>query len=94
MCIENTLPGEPKFLQKRRIPKALRFFKPKRDINPSRYFLHELMLYRCFDKNDYERWHDDDEAQKDYEKYKESKSIYFNVKAWLIWPLAFASFYI
>ena len=59
MCIENTLPGEPKFLQKRRIPKALRFFKPKRDINPSRYFLHELMLYRCFDKNDYERWRND-----------------------------------
>ena len=38
MCIENPLPGEPKFLKKRRYPKALRFFKPKRDLNPSRFF--------------------------------------------------------
>ena len=56
---------------KRRKPKALRFYKPKKDTNPSRFFLHELMMYKCFDKDDYERWQDDDEAQKDYEKYKE-----------------------
>ena len=32
------------------------------------------MLYKFFDRDDYERWHDDDEAQKDYEKYKENIS--------------------
>ena len=69
---ENPLPEEPKFLQKRRVPKALRFYKPKKDTNPSRFFLHELMMYRYFNKEDYDRWHDDDEAQKDYEKYKEN----------------------
>ena len=28
-------------------------------------------MHRCFDKDDYDRWHDDKEALKDYEKYKE-----------------------
>ena len=55
MCIQNPLPGELKFLLKKRNPKALRFYKPKRDVNPSRFFLHELMMYRCFVKDDYER---------------------------------------
>ena len=37
--ISDTYPGEPKFLRKRRHPKALRFYKVKRDSNPSRFFL-------------------------------------------------------
>ena len=29
-------------------------------------------MYKSFDKEDYARWHDDDECQADYEKHKES----------------------
>ena len=43
--LENPYPGEPKFIRKRRHPKALRFYKVKRDLNPIRFFLHELMMY-------------------------------------------------
>ena len=39
MKLQNPCPGEPKFLRKRRHPKALRFYKVKRDINPQRFFL-------------------------------------------------------
>ena len=70
--LENPYPGEPKFLRKRRHPKALRFFKVKRDHNPIRFFLHELMMYKWFNKEEYERWHDDDNCQEDYIKHKEN----------------------
>ena len=70
--LENPYPGEPRFLRKRRHPKALRFFKVKRDINPMRYFLHELMMYKSFNKEDYDKWHDDERCQEDYEKHKDS----------------------
>ena len=30
------------------------------------------MMYKCFNKEDYERWHDDDNCQEDYIKYKEN----------------------
>ena len=37
--IEEPLPGEPKFMRKRRHPKAIRYFKVKQDNNPVRFFL-------------------------------------------------------
>ena len=40
-------------------------------MNPARYFLHELMMYKSFNKEDYDRWHDDEKCQEDYEKYKD-----------------------
>jgi hypothetical protein len=46
MKLENAYPGEPKFLRKRKNPKSLRFYKVKRDLNPARFFLHELMMYK------------------------------------------------
>ena len=46
MQIKNPYPGEPRFLRKRRHPKSLRFFKAKRDREPERFFLHELMMYK------------------------------------------------
>ena len=56
--ITNPYPGEPRFLRKRRHPKSLRFFKAKRDREPERFFLHELMMYKSFNSEDYERWHE------------------------------------
>ena len=70
--LENAYPGEPKFLRKRRHPKALRFFKVKKDLNPTRFFLHELMMYKSFNSQLYERWHDDENCIEDYEKYREN----------------------
>ena len=52
--INNPYPGEPRFLRKRRHPKSLRFFKAKRDSEPERFFLHELMMYKSFNSEDYE----------------------------------------
>ena len=84
MKLENAYPGEPKFLRKRKHPKALRFYKVKRDLNPERFFLHELMMYKSFDKNDYERWHDPQKAMEDYEKYKEViKNVKKQVMEWI-----------
>ena len=40
--------GEPKFMKKRRVPAALRFFKHKKDTNPIKFFLQELILYVPF----------------------------------------------
>ena len=77
MKLENAYPGEPKFLRKRRHPKSLRFYKVKQDLNPIRFFLHELMMYKSFGPEEYERWHDDDKCIEDYEKYKD---IIQNVK--------------
>ena len=71
MKLENAYPGEPKFLRKRKHPKSLRFYKVKKDLNPIRFFLHELMMYKSFGPEEYERWHDDDNCIEDYEKYKD-----------------------
>ena len=71
MKVGNPAPGEPNCLRKRRHPKSLRFYKVKRELNPARFFLHELMMYRHFGPDDYERWHDDDNCIKDYELHKE-----------------------
>ena len=84
MKVENPYPGEPRFLRKRRHPKALRFYKVKRDSNPSRFFLHELMMYKSFDRDDFERWHDDEKCQEDYQKYKDSiKNVKSQVMEWM-----------
>ena len=77
MKLDNAYPGEPKFLRKRRHPKSLRFYKVKKDLNPIRFFLHELIMYKSFGPEEYERWHDDDKCIEDYEKYKD---IIQNVK--------------
>ena len=84
MKIENPYPGEPNFLRKRKHPKSLRFYKVKKDLNPARFFLHELMMYRHFDQEDYERWQDDENCTKDYEKYKENiKKVKAKVMEWM-----------
>ena len=48
MKVGSPCPGEPNFLRKRKHPKSLRFYKVKRELNPARFFLHELMMYRHF----------------------------------------------
>ena len=84
MKIENPCPGEPNFLRKRKHPKSLRFYKVKKDLNPARFFLHELMMYRHFGQEDYDRWQDDDMCIKDYEKHKENiKSVKSKVMEWM-----------
>ena len=84
ITLTNPCPGEPKFLRKRKHPKALRFFKVKRDLNPSRFFLHELMMYKNFDEKDYERWHDDEKCQDDYILYKDKmQKVKSKIMEWL-----------
>ena len=55
MELQNPYPGEPRFLKKRSHPKSLRFYKVKRELNPARYFLHELMMYKSFTSEDYDK---------------------------------------
>ena len=63
----NPLPNEPIFMKKRNSPKALRFYKPKADTNPGRYYLQELLLYKSFNKQMFDRWTKSDEnCRKDY----------------------------
>ena len=84
MKLNDPYPGEPNFLRKRKHPKSLRFYKVKRDLNPARFFLHELMMYKHFDKEEYERWHDDEKCIEDYEKYKENiKKVKAKVMKWM-----------
>ena len=84
MKIGSPCPGEPNFLRKRKHPKSLRFYKVKKDLNPSRFFLHELMMYRHFGPEDYERWQDDDNCIEDYQIYKESiKKVKAKVMEWI-----------
>ena len=82
--MENPCPGEPKFLRKRKHPKALRFYKPDQENNPVRYFLQELMLYTSFDEKTYDDWHDDELCIKAYlEKEEEIKANKRQVMEWL-----------
>ena len=82
--LKNPYPGEPRFLKKRRNPKSLRFYKVKKDLNPARYCLHELMMYKHFSKEDYERWHDDEKCREDYEKFKDIiKNVKGKVMEWM-----------
>ena len=56
----------------------------KRDLNPQRFFLHELMMYRSFDKKDYERWHNDDKCLEDYEKFKDDiRKVKSQIMEWM-----------
>ena len=71
IALVNPLPGEPKFLRKRKNPKAIRFFKVRAENNPARFFLQELMFYTCFDEETYKRWHDDDQCCAEYLKKTE-----------------------
>ena len=42
------------------------------------------MMYKSFDQEDYERWHDDDKCQEDYEVYKEIiKNVKERVMEWM-----------
>ena len=72
-------------MKKRNSPKALRFYKPKSDTNPGRYFLQELLLYKKFDKHLYERWTTTEEScSNDYHEEAENiKRVKGNVMEWL-----------
>ena len=84
MELQNPYPGEPRFLRKRRHPKALRLYKVKRDLNPERFFLHELMMYKSFGPEEYERWHVAENCLEDYEKYKDGiKKVKKQVMEWI-----------
>ena len=42
------------------------------------------MMYKSFDAEDYERWHDDEKCQEDYEKYKDIiKNVKSKVMEWM-----------
>lgn len=69
----NPLPNEPACMKKRSSPKALRFYKAKNDRDPSRFFLHELMLYKSFNRATYDGWCSDSKVcTDDYMKQSES----------------------
>ena len=42
--VSNPHTGEPRLMKKRKIPKVLQFYKHKKDINPIKFFLEELIL--------------------------------------------------
>ena len=48
LTLTDLMPGEPRILNKRTFPRAIRFFKNKLEVNPHRYYLAELMLYFPF----------------------------------------------
>ena len=72
-------------MKKRNSPKAIRFYKPKCDTNPEKYFLQELLLYKTFDKNVYDRWTLSEEScTEDYNKELENiKKVKEKVMEWL-----------
>ena len=53
-------------------------------MNPARFFLHELMMYKSFGKEEFDRWHDDEKCKEDYEKYKDSiRKVKGQVMEWM-----------
>merc|ERR1719233_702505 len=58
--LDDPLPGEPRFMRKRKHPKAIRYFKVKLENDPARFFLQELMFYTIYDEETYNLWHDDE----------------------------------
>ena len=46
--IDNPYPGEPPFMKKRNKPAVVRFHKPKKDVDPAKYFFAEALLYTPF----------------------------------------------
>ena len=82
--LENPLPREPKFLRKRKHPKALRYFKVKQENSPYRFFLQELMFYTNFDESTYDAWHNDDICLEAYlEKQNEIRAVKKQVMEWI-----------
>ena len=82
--LENPCPREPRYLKKRKHPKALRFFKVKQEDNAVRFFLQELMLYTSFDEKTYNDWHDDEKCIEAYLKAAEDiKCVKNQIMEWL-----------
>ena len=80
----NPFPGEPKFLKKRKKPKAIRFYKVKANNNPARFFLQELMFYTCYNEETYNRWHDDDICCAEYlRKQNEIRLVKSQIMEWI-----------
>ena len=81
----NPLPNEPPFMKKRNSPKALRFYKPKCDTNPGKYFLQELLLYKKFDQKLYECWTSREEycTEYYYEEMENIRKVKEKVMEWL-----------
>ena len=71
-------------MRKRKHPKALRFFKVRKDNSPARFFLQELMFYTCFDERTYNEWQDDEKCIEAYmEKSKEIEARKRVLMEWL-----------
>ena len=71
LTLENLMAGEPKILNKRTFPRALRFFKKKHDRNPHHFYLAELMLFHPF-RNENELFPENPEKCEElYLKHKE-----------------------
>ena len=71
LTLKDLMTGEPKILNKRTFPRALRFFKKKHDRNPHHFYLTELMLYHPF-RNEKELFPEDAEKCEElYMKHKE-----------------------
>ena len=82
--LDNPLPREPKFLRKRKHPKALRYYKVKEESDPSRFFLQELMFYKSFDEETYSEWHDDGKCAEAFiGKTDEIKAVKNQIMEWL-----------
>ena len=82
--LENPLPGEPKYLRKRKHPKALRYFKVKQENSPYRFFLQELMFYTSYDESTYDEWHDDELCLEAYlKKQTEITAVKKQVMEWI-----------
>ena len=48
LTLSDLMTGEPKILNKRKFPRALRYYKRKLDHNPHYFYLQELLLYHPF----------------------------------------------
>ena len=46
--LQDPLPGEPPVLRRRNFPKAVRFFKQKKEVDEHKFFLQELIMYHPF----------------------------------------------
>ena len=72
-------------MKKRSGPKSIRFYKAKNDRDPSRFYLHELMLYKSFTKVAYNNWCSDDSiCTSEYLEHAESiKNVKEHVMEWI-----------
>ena len=83
--LQDPLPNEPAYMKKRTSPKALRFYKAKNDRDHSRFYLHELMLYKSFNKEKYNEWcNDENICIAEYLKHKEHmQKVKAQVMEWI-----------